>query len=153
MKPPRFCQPSARDCAKSATSKAQNVTIEYRWAEFQYERLAPMAADLVRHVTAIAASAARLRRSWPRRRPRRFRLFSIVGIDPVEFGLVTSLSRPGGNMTGIAGSTRRVGCKAYRVVTRNRAKGVRRRFAGQPKQPLYRDRNANIAGRRAFSRT
>src|SRR6476661_9625670 len=36
--------------------EGQNVTIEYRWAEFQYERLAPMAADLVRHsVTAIAA--------------------------------------------------------------------------------------------------
>ena len=58
--------------------EGQNVTIEYRWAEFQYERLSAMAADLVRRpVTAIAAIGGTPRHSRPRRRPRRFRLFSM----------------------------------------------------------------------------
>ena len=45
--------------------EGQNVRIEYRWAEFQYERLAPMAADLVRHSVRLPRSAALRRQSGP----------------------------------------------------------------------------------------
>jgi putative tryptophan/tyrosine transport system substrate-binding protein len=63
--------------------EGQNVTIEYRWAEFQYERLSAMAADLVRRpVTAIVAIGGTPRHSRLRRRPRRFRLFSISASTP-----------------------------------------------------------------------
>jgi putative ABC transport system substrate-binding protein len=83
--------------------EGQNVRIEYRWAEFENERLAPMAADLVRHsVTAIAALGGTPPALVAKAATSTIPIVFQVGINPVEFGLVTSLNRPGGNMTGIA---------------------------------------------------
>jgi putative ABC transport system substrate-binding protein len=83
--------------------EGQSVRIEYRWAEFQYERLAPMAADLIRHsVTAIAALGGTPPALVAKEATSTIPIVFYIGIDPVDFGLVTSLNRPGGNMTGIA---------------------------------------------------
>ena len=79
----------------------QNVTIEYRWAEGQYDRLPRMAADLVnRQVAVIVANtpAAPTAKTGFRDVP----IVFLSGEDPVEIGLVTSLSRPGGNVTGVS---------------------------------------------------
>jgi putative ABC transport system substrate-binding protein len=84
-------------------SEGRNIAIEYRWAEGQYDRLAALAADLVglnvrvivvpdSVVTARAAKAA----------TSTIPIVFGIGADPVKSGLVTSLSRPGGNMTGVA---------------------------------------------------
>jgi putative tryptophan/tyrosine transport system substrate-binding protein len=79
-----------------------NVAIEYRWAENRYDRLPTLAADLVaRKVDVIAAlgnAPTLAAKSTTSKTPIAF----AIGTDPVELGLVASLARPGGNLTGVS---------------------------------------------------
>jgi putative ABC transport system substrate-binding protein len=96
--------------------EGRNVTIEYRSADGQYERLPALAADLVqRRVTVIAAFAA------PSALAAKAATTTIpivfeVGVDPTEMGLITSLSRPGGNITGVANLNLEVGPKKLELL-------------------------------------
>jgi putative ABC transport system substrate-binding protein len=125
-----------RGLRESGYVEGESVTIEYRWAQDQYDRLPDLAADLVRrHVlvivatdtpSAIAAKAATT--TLP--------IVFASGADPIKEGLVTSLNRPTGNVTGVGYMSGELGAKQLGLLQRLLPRAARFAVLVEPTFPV-----------------
>jgi putative tryptophan/tyrosine transport system substrate-binding protein len=116
--------------------EGRNVTIEFRWAEGQYDRLPGLAAELTaRRVAAIVAPAiapARAAKAATATIP----IVFLTGADPVQFGLIQSLSRPGGNVTGVAILTNTLVQKQLKILHEVVSSAILVALLVNPKNPI-----------------
>jgi putative tryptophan/tyrosine transport system substrate-binding protein len=94
----------------------QNVTIEYPWGEGRYERLPQLAAELVNRNVAVIASAFFPAPLAAKAATSTIPIVFITGVDPVAAGLVISLARPGGNLTGLSNFNTRLIAKRFELL-------------------------------------
>ena len=97
--------------------EGQDVAIEYRWAEGQFDRLPELAADLVRHQVSVIFAGGGLDPSLAAKAATsKIPIVFANGTDPVEAGLIVSLDHPGANITGITFLLNTLGPKEFEVL-------------------------------------
>jgi putative ABC transport system substrate-binding protein len=114
----------------------QNVTIEYRWAEGQFDRLSALATDLVRRqVAIIAVGGGGVTALAAKEATSTIPIVFAFGSDPVKLGLVASLNLPGGNITGVSTIAVEIGPKRLQLLRDLLPKAVAIGFLMNPGSP------------------
>src|SRR6266446_8441034 len=129
----------------------QNLLIEYRWADFQYERLPALAAELVkRPVDAIFATGSVVSAIAAKSATANIPIVFANGSDPVQYGLVASLNRPGGNVTGISFINSQLGPKRIQLLRLLNPRTAVVAVLVNPKNPNVADARTFVAAGRSI---
>jgi ABC-type uncharacterized transport system substrate-binding protein len=125
--------------SESGYVEGRNVAIEYRWAEGHYDRLPALAADLVRRGVSVIAANAIPAALAAKAATSTIPIAFSIGVDPVEVGLVASLSRPGGNLTGAVSLAVELGPKRLELVHELMPSATAVAFLVNPSRPNVED--------------